>query len=107
MELVDWGKTYGWWAPVFYLLVKYGNIAWKKRTGRFVSYGSLEKRIDKLTEELTEHLKEHRVTDKDFAVLQTNHAHLESLFKDMLGRIDKNIDNIWKALDQMRSDHHE
>jgi arylsulfatase A-like enzyme len=105
-ELIAWGKTYGWWLPVLYVLVKYGNVAWKKRTGRYVSYSALEKRIEKVASDLEFHLKDHRITDRDFAVLQNSHNNLSTLFRDTLVRMDKNIDNIWKALDDLRSRPH-
>lgn len=105
-QLVGLGQKYGWWLPTLYLLVKYGHISWKKRSGRYVSWAAMENKIKfleleqargradrtEMRTDLGEHLKKEAEEDIRMERMHTRLGALENQVERENGHIFKQLE---------------
>lgn len=99
-------NKFGWGGFVLFLIAKYGNLWWKKYTGRYVSYKSLDNRLEKvedLVPILQQHLKDSTERVADLAVLkkdnELNNKFMQEGNKDM----KEDIKNIYRMLEDIKN----
>lgn len=109
-------NKFGWFGFVLFLIAKYGNLWWKKKTGRYVSWESLFKKLDKLekmdnrlerVEDLVpiiqQHLKDSTERVSDLAVLKKDNSLNNEFMKERMIRMENSQEKTFQMISEIKN----